>query len=90
LEAHRELLRTKVLSKLREPIRYSPDLDVSLLDLIRSVRDQELEGLIAKRRNSVYEAGQRSDAFGLDPDERVGKTQASSSYSSSAPCYRAD
>jgi bifunctional non-homologous end joining protein LigD len=60
LEARRELLRTKVL---REPIRYSPDLDGSLLDLIRCVRDQELEGLVAKRRNSVYEAGQRSGAW---------------------------
>jgi ATP-dependent DNA ligase len=57
------LLRTKVLSKLHEPIRYSPDLDGTVPDLIRSVREQGLEGLVAKRRTSVYEAGQRSGAW---------------------------
>jgi bifunctional non-homologous end joining protein LigD len=44
-------------------VRYSPDLDVSLPDFVRSVREQGLEGLVAKRRNSVYEAGQRSGAW---------------------------
>jgi bifunctional non-homologous end joining protein LigD len=48
LDTRRELLKTKVLSKLGEPIRYSADLDASLSDLIRSVRGQELEGLVAK------------------------------------------
>jgi DNA ligase D-like protein (predicted ligase) len=63
LERRRELLRTKVLSNLHEPIRYSPDLDGNVPDLIRSVREQRLEGLVAKRRTSVYEAGQRSGAW---------------------------
>jgi bifunctional non-homologous end joining protein LigD len=63
LETRRDLLRTKVLSKLHEPVRYSPDLDASLPDLIRSVREQGLEGLVAKRRNSIYEPGQRSGAW---------------------------
>jgi DNA ligase D-like protein (predicted ligase) len=63
LEPRRELLRRKVLSKLREPIRYSPDLNGDLPDLIRSVRDQGFEGLVAKRRTSRYEAGQRSGAW---------------------------
>ena len=63
LERRRELLRSKVLSKLQEPIRYSPDLDGSLPDLIRSVREQGFEGLVAKRRTSLYEAGQRSGAW---------------------------
>jgi DNA ligase D-like protein (predicted ligase) len=63
LETRRELLRTKVLAKLGEPVRYSPDVDASLPDLIRSVRDQGLEGLVAKRRKTVYEAGQRSGAW---------------------------
>jgi ATP-dependent DNA ligase len=60
LETRRELLSTKVLSKLQEPIRYSPDLDGSLPDLIRSVREQGFEGLVAKRRSSRYESGLRS------------------------------
>jgi DNA ligase D-like protein (predicted ligase) len=63
LERRRELLRTKVLSKLHEPIRYSPDLDGNVPNLIRSVREQGLEGLVAKRRSSLYEAGQRSGAW---------------------------
>jgi DNA ligase D-like protein (predicted ligase) len=63
LERRRELLRTKILSKLKEPIRYSPTLDGPLKDLIQSVREQKLEGLIAKRRNSAYESGQRSGAW---------------------------
>jgi ATP-dependent DNA ligase len=63
LDRRRELLTTKVLSKLHEPVPYSSDLEASLPDLIRSVREQGLEGLIAKRRTSVYEAGQRSGAW---------------------------
>jgi ATP-dependent DNA ligase len=63
LETRRKLLRKKVLSKLHEPVRYSPDLDGKVPDLIRSVREQGLEGLVAKRRASVYESGQRSGAW---------------------------
>ena len=50
---------TKVLPKLSEPIRYSPDLEASLPDLISSVREQHFEGLVAKRKDSVYESGQK-------------------------------
>jgi ATP-dependent DNA ligase len=57
------LLRGQVLLKLHEPIRYSPELDASLRDLLHSVRAQGLEGLVAKRRNSIYETGQRSGAW---------------------------
>ena len=56
----RELLQTKVLTKLDEPIRYSPQLGASLPDLISSIREQHFEGLVAKRRDSAYESGQRS------------------------------
>jgi bifunctional non-homologous end joining protein LigD len=63
LDIRRELLRTKVLSKLAELVRYSADLDVSLSDLIRSVRQQGPEGLVAKSRKSLYETGQRSGAW---------------------------
>jgi ATP-dependent DNA ligase len=52
-----------VLSRLREPIRYSPDLDGRVPGLIRSVREQGFEGLVAKRRTSIYEAGQRSGVW---------------------------
>jgi DNA ligase D-like protein (predicted ligase) len=60
LDRRRELLEQNILPKLGEPIRQSPELTAGLSDLIRSVRAQGLEGLIAKRRDSRYEPGQRS------------------------------
>ncbi len=63
LETRRGLVETKILPKLAEPIRYSPALEASLPDLIQSVKSQELEGLVAKRRDSQYEPGLRSGAW---------------------------
>lgn len=63
LYVRRELLRTWIFSKLKDPIRYSPSLNASVGHLIQSVREQGLEGLIAKRRDSQYESGQRSGAW---------------------------
>jgi ATP-dependent DNA ligase len=57
LQERRELLQGKVLSKLAEPIRFSPTLDSTLDQLIRSVREQRFEGLIAKRKDSRYDRG---------------------------------
>lgn len=63
LEARRQLLIEKVLPLLSEPIRLSPALDGQLPDLIEAVNQQKLEGLIAKRKNSVYKSGERSDQW---------------------------
>jgi ATP-dependent DNA ligase len=63
LEKRRELLEKNILPKLAEPIRFSPDLDAELPALIASVKEQGLEGLVAKRRDSFYESGQRSGAW---------------------------
>jgi bifunctional non-homologous end joining protein LigD len=63
LTKRRELLETRVLPKLSEPIRFSPQLEASLKDLIQSVKAQGLEGLVAKRADSRYEPGQRSGAW---------------------------
>src|ERR1700687_4993497 len=63
LVKRRELREEYILPKLAEPIRYSPVLQAKLEDLIRSVKAQGLEGLVAKRRNSKYEPGLRSDAW---------------------------
>jgi DNA ligase D-like protein (predicted ligase) len=59
----RELLQARILPKLAEPIRFSPELDAPLPDLMRSVKAQGLEGLVAKRRDSLYEPGLRSGAW---------------------------
>jgi ATP-dependent DNA ligase len=63
LGARRQLLQERVLANLGEPIRESPALDASLPDLISSVKAHGLEGLIAKRRDSRYESGERSGAW---------------------------
>lgn len=63
LATRRNILRRRVLAKLGEPIRESPELNASLPDLIRSVKAQSLEGPVAKRRDSRYEPGQRSGAW---------------------------
>jgi len=63
LEDRKEILRSRVLSKLADPICESPELEASLPELIQSVKAQGLEGLEAKRRHSRYEPGQRSGAW---------------------------
>src|SRR5687767_5944319 len=62
LETRRRLLETKVIPKLKEPVRYSVALDASLTDLIESVNAHGFEGLVGKRRSSVYEPGRGSGA----------------------------
>ena len=59
----RELIEKHVLPELADPIQYSPILGGSLKDLVRSVKAQGLEGLVAKRRDSKYEPGLRSGAW---------------------------
>jgi bifunctional non-homologous end joining protein LigD len=63
LERRQELLQRMVLPKLKEPVRYAGSLDAALPDLIASVKAQGLEGLVAKRLGSRYEAGMRSGAW---------------------------
>jgi bifunctional non-homologous end joining protein LigD len=63
LQARRVLLEKFFLPLLDEPIRYSQELPASLPDLIEAVKEQGLEGLIAKKRSSRYEPGKRSGAW---------------------------
>jgi len=63
LDVRREVLRAKVLPKLDEPVRATPALEGSLPELLKAVRDYGFEGLIAKRRDSLYEAGERSGSW---------------------------
>jgi bifunctional non-homologous end joining protein LigD len=63
LERRQALLQSKVLLKLKEPVRYAGVLNAPLEDLIASVRAQGLEGLVAKRLGSRYEPGLRSGAW---------------------------
>ena len=63
LSRRRELLEQKILPHLIEPIKYSAELDSDLSDLIQSVKNLRLEGLVAKHRDSRYEPGLRTRAW---------------------------
>jgi len=62
LSKRRELL-AKLMLKLKDPVRESAVLDASLSDIVASVKAQGLEGIVGKRLNSLYEAGQRSGVW---------------------------
>lgn len=42
---------------LSDSIRYSETLEASASEVIKGVRDQGLEGVVAKRSDSLYEPG---------------------------------
>jgi DNA ligase D-like protein (predicted ligase) len=63
LEIRRELLEKKIMARLADPVRLSPALEGSMKDLIKSVKDNRLEGLVAKRKDSVYESGLRTGVW---------------------------
>jgi bifunctional non-homologous end joining protein LigD len=62
LSARRKLL-ANLLKKPFENIRLSDELRGSKGDLLRVTEEFGLEGLVAKRPNSVYESGRRSRAW---------------------------
>ena len=63
LEERRQLLRQQVMPRMAEIVSYSETLEASASDVIAAVKEQGLEGVIAKRGDSVYEAGRRSGAW---------------------------
>jgi bifunctional non-homologous end joining protein LigD len=72
LARRRDLLSREVLPRLADPVREAPRFDASLSDLIAAIRAQGLEGLVAKRLDSVYEPGARSGAWRKDAAQPVG------------------
>lgn len=62
LVERREVL-TKLLKKAPENIRFSEELQGTKDELLQVARQFHLEGLVAKRSNSQYEAGRRSGAW---------------------------
>jgi bifunctional non-homologous end joining protein LigD len=61
--AERRKLLTRLLKKAPPNIRLSEELRGSKEELLKLARQFQLEGLIAKRPDSVYEAGRRSGAW---------------------------
>jgi DNA ligase D-like protein (predicted ligase) len=62
LLARRERLG-QIAPAFSEPLRLAPVLDASLDAIIQSVKDSGLEGVVAKRAQSVYESGKRSGTW---------------------------
>jgi DNA ligase D-like protein (predicted ligase) len=63
LDQRRALLLNKVVAKLSDPVRFSQTIDSPPLQLLEAIREQGLEGAIAKRRDSRYEPGRRSGTW---------------------------
>ncbi len=63
LDQRRELLCAKVMPRLPEEVRFSETLQAPVAEVVAAVRKQCLEGVIAKRRDSLYEPGRRSGAW---------------------------
>ena len=59
----RRKLLAKVLKKAPDNIRFSEELRGTREELLQLARQFQLEGLIAKRPDSVYESGRRSGAW---------------------------
>jgi bifunctional non-homologous end joining protein LigD len=62
LEQRRELL-ADALAKVEYPVIRSVPFEARPADLIRAAKELELEGIIAKRKGSFYEPGQRTGAW---------------------------
>ena len=59
----RRRLLEDALAGLSDPIRMSPTFEHSAAEIVRAAREQGLEGVVAKRSDSVYEPGLRSGAW---------------------------
>jgi bifunctional non-homologous end joining protein LigD len=62
LETRRKLL-DDALAKVEYPVLRSTAFEAKPADLIRAAKDLGLEGIVAKRKDSVYEPGRRSGAW---------------------------
>ena len=54
---------TEALNTVGDTIRLSEAFETAPAGLIRVAREQSLEGIIAKRKDSLYESGKRSGAW---------------------------
>src|SRR5262249_41040468 len=49
--------------QLRLPVRISEQFEISPQDMLSVVREQGLEGVVSKRKTSLYEPGKRSGSW---------------------------
>jgi bifunctional non-homologous end joining protein LigD len=62
LEKRRELLAIR-LEDVADPIRLSESIDGSPQEIVAAAKELSLEGIIAKRKDSIYQPGKRSRAW---------------------------
>jgi ATP-dependent DNA ligase len=63
LAQRRRLLQSRIVPVLSEPIRFSATLEAPVPDIVHCVRNLQLEGIVAKRNDSLYFPGIRSTAW---------------------------
>ena len=63
LSERRALLERHALREMKEPVRLSTLLNAAPQTIIKAVRQQGLEGVVAKRLNSRYQTGERTDTW---------------------------
>lgn len=63
LANRRNLLRKHIVPTLKDPVRECLQLNAALADVIKAVRVQGLEGVVAKELSSSYEPDRRSGAW---------------------------
>jgi DNA ligase D-like protein (predicted ligase) len=63
LDERRELLRAKVMPRMQGEVLFSESLEATAAEIVAAVKEQGLEGVIAKRRDSLYDPGRRSGAW---------------------------
>jgi ATP-dependent DNA ligase len=56
-------LLESILPAAKDPLRLSPLLRASTGEVLEAVRKLDLEGVVAKRIDSIYEPGERSGAW---------------------------
>src|SRR5829696_621468 len=62
IEERRDLL-TDALRKVEYPVLLSTTFDVKPAELVRAAKELEFEGVIAKRKGSIYQPGARNGAW---------------------------
>jgi ATP-dependent DNA ligase len=62
LQRRRQLL-AEALHGVADPVRLSETFETASTDLIQAAKEMALEGIIAKRKDSLYESGKRSGAW---------------------------
>lgn len=63
LRQRREILEQIGIGRIGDPIRISEALHASAEELVRTAREQKLEGLVAKRLDSIYQPGAKGGAW---------------------------